>query len=114
MAGYTWPVISMIPSYRWMAKWILFTHFGDNIRDLFLKGSMVNLVEDASYLVIFLFFVGFPFLSMWFTGAYYCDYVDDVDIAVLDEDNSQLSRQHVGIARYILNFCYSQEVPTHL
>ena len=54
MAGYTWPVISMIPSYRWMAKWIPFTHFGDNIRDLFLKGSMVNLVEDASYLVTFL------------------------------------------------------------
>ena len=40
-----------------------------------------------------LLFVGFPFLSMWFAGAYYCEYVDDVAIAVLDEDNSSLSRQ---------------------
>ena len=43
--------------------------------------------------VLILLFVGFPFLSMWFTGAYYCDYVNDIGIAVLDEDNSQLSRQ---------------------
>lgn len=45
--------------------------------------------------VLILIFVGIPFLSMWFTGAYYCNYVDDVGIAVLDEDNSQLSRQIV-------------------
>lgn len=54
MAGYTWPVISMIPSYKWMAMWIPFTHFGDNIRDLFLKGRMVDPIKDAAYLVSFL------------------------------------------------------------
>lgn len=54
MAGYTWPVISMLPSYKWMAKWIPFTHFGDNIRDLFLKGSMVAPLKDAGYLIFFL------------------------------------------------------------
>ena len=43
--------------------------------------------------IMILLFVGFPFLSMWFAGAYYCEYVDDVAIAVLDEDNSSLSRQ---------------------
>ncbi|MBU3803619.1 MAG: ABC transporter permease [Candidatus Cellulosilyticum pullistercoris] len=43
--------------------------------------------------ILILLFVGFPFLSMWFAGAYYCEYVDDVAIAVLDEDNSSLSRQ---------------------
>ena len=43
--------------------------------------------------ILILLFIGFPFLSMWFAGAYYCEYVDDVAIAVLDEDNSSLSRQ---------------------
>lgn len=57
---------------------------GDEIRFSFKKLGL-----------LILFFIGFPFLSMWFTGAYYCNYVDDVGIAVLDEDNSQLSRQIV-------------------
>ena len=43
--------------------------------------------------ILVLLFIGFPFLSMWFAGAYYCEYVDDVEIAVLDEDNSSLSRE---------------------
>lgn len=54
MAGYTWPVISMIPFYKWMSKWIPFTHYGDNIRDLFLKGTMVDGTKDARFLILFL------------------------------------------------------------
>lgn len=54
MAGYTWPVISMIPSYKWMAKFIPFTHYGDNIRDLFLKGTMIDGVKDTRFLIGFL------------------------------------------------------------
>lgn len=54
MAGYTWPVISMIPSYQWMSKFIPFTHYGDNIRDLFLKGKMVDGISDARFLILYL------------------------------------------------------------
>lgn len=54
MAGYTWPVISMLPSYQWMAKFIPFTHYGDNIRDLFLKGTMVDVFKDIKFLIGFL------------------------------------------------------------
>ena len=54
MAGYTWPLVSMIPSYKWMSQWIPFTYFGDNIRDLFLKGSMVAPLSDARFLIIYL------------------------------------------------------------
>lgn len=43
--------------------------------------------------LLILFFIGLPFLSMWFTGAYYSNYVEDVSIAVLDEDQSSLSRE---------------------
>ena len=43
--------------------------------------------------LLILLFIGIPFLGMWFTGAYYSEYVNDVAIAVLDEDNSTLSRQ---------------------
>lgn len=42
-------------------------------------------------------FIAMPFLSMWIGGAYYNSYVNDVSIAVLDEDNSSLSRK---IIRY--------------
>lgn len=54
MAGYTWPVISMIPSYKWMSKFIPFTHYGDNIRDLFLKGKMIGGISDARFLMLYL------------------------------------------------------------
>ena len=47
--------------------------------------------------LLIIFFIGMPFLSMWIGGAYYNDYVNDVTIAVLDEDNSNLSRK---IIRY--------------
>lgn len=54
MAGYTWPVISMLPSYQWMARFIPFTHYGDNIRDLFLKGTMIDGLKDVRFLIRFL------------------------------------------------------------
>lgn len=54
MAGYTWPVISMLPSYQWMARFIPFTHYGDNIRDLFLKGTMIEGLKDVRFLTSFL------------------------------------------------------------
>ena len=54
MAGYTWPIMSMIPSYKWMAQFIPFTHYGDNIRDLFLKGKMVDGLSDARFLILYL------------------------------------------------------------
>ena len=54
MAGYTWPVLSMIPSYKWGSWFIPFTHYGDNIRDLFLKGTMVDVAKDVRFLILFL------------------------------------------------------------
>ncbi len=53
MAGYTWPLISMIPSYKWMAQFIPFTHYGDNLRDIYLKGSTVNVGADIRFLVLY-------------------------------------------------------------
>ena len=52
-SGYTWPVISMLPFYKGMSKLIPFTHFGDNLRDLYLKGSMQHLGEDIRFFVCF-------------------------------------------------------------
>ncbi len=53
MAGYTWPLISMRSSYQWMAQFIPFAHYGDNIRDLLLKGSMTSGFSDIIFLVGF-------------------------------------------------------------
>lgn len=50
MAGYTWPVLSMLPSYKWTSKFIPFTHYGESIRDLFLKGRMTHINQDILYL----------------------------------------------------------------
>ncbi len=50
--------------------------------------------------LLIMFFIGIPVLSMWIGGAYYNSYVNDVSIAVLDEDNSSLSRK---IIRYFDN-----------
>jgi ABC-2 type transport system permease protein len=60
---------------------------------IFFKSLLAELDYSSKRLgLMILFFIGMPFLAMWFTGAYYNDYVNDVSIAVLDEDNSQLSR----------------------
>lgn len=43
--------------------------------------------------LMILFLIGIPFLTVWFAGAYYHEYVNDIPIAALDEDNSSLSRK---------------------
>ncbi|WP_058485755.1 ABC transporter permease [Defluviitalea phaphyphila] len=53
MAGYTWPVLSMSKSYSFLAWFIPFYHFADNIRNLFLKGTLNNLMGDIAFLFIF-------------------------------------------------------------
>lgn len=63
-----------------------------------MKTFFKSLLKEIDYTskklgLLLLLFVGMPFLAMWFTGAYYCEYVNDVNIAVLDEDNSSLSRE---------------------
>ncbi|WP_053982379.1 ABC transporter permease [Niameybacter massiliensis] len=63
-----------------------------------MRTFLQNLLKEIDYTskklgLLILFFIGMPFLGMWFTGAYYSEYVNDVPIAVLDEDNSSLSRQ---------------------
>jgi len=53
MAGYTWPLISMVPFYQKTAYFIPFYHYGDNIRNLFLKGSLQHPASDILFLIIF-------------------------------------------------------------
>lgn len=43
--------------------------------------------------LMILFFLGMPVLATWLIGAYYHEYVNDIPIVVLDQDNSSLSRQ---------------------
>ncbi len=52
-AGYTWPVMSMLPFYRWCAHLIPFTHYGDNLRDIYLKGDTVNIGADIRFLLLY-------------------------------------------------------------
>lgn len=60
----------------------------------FFKSLLTEIDYTSKKLgLLILFFIGMPFLGMWFTGAYYSQYVNDVAIAVLDEDNSSLSRK---------------------
>lgn len=61
---------------------------------------LTSLWEEIKFMLkkpglIILFFIGIPVLTTWFTGAYYHEYVNDVGIAVLDEDNTSLSRKIV-------------------
>lgn len=54
LAGYTWPVISMLPFYKWFANLIPFTHYGDNLRDIYLKGNTVDIWSDIRFLVLYI------------------------------------------------------------
>jgi len=53
MAGYTWPVLSMVPLYQKTAFIIPFYHYGDNIRNLFLNGNLENVMGDIWFLILF-------------------------------------------------------------
>lgn len=53
-AGTTWPLISMPSGYQSFARYIPFTHYADNIRDVYLKGiSVQQLTNDVVYLLVF-------------------------------------------------------------
>ena len=53
-AGTTWPLISMPSGYQSFARYIPFTHYADNIRDIYLKGiSVQQITNDVLYLFIF-------------------------------------------------------------
>lgn len=54
MSGYTWPVISMLPFYQKTAPIIPFSHYGEHIRNLFLKGSIQNVGQDIFFLIVFI------------------------------------------------------------
>ncbi|MDF2613945.1 MAG: putative transporter, type 2 [Clostridia bacterium] len=53
MIGYTWPIMSMVPFYKIYAKTIPYYYYGDNIRNLFLKGNVTNLGGDIGFLILF-------------------------------------------------------------
>ncbi len=46
--------------------------------------------------MVILLFIGPIFLTLYFGGVYYNDYLNDIPIAVLDEDNSSLSNLVTG------------------
>ncbi len=53
-AGTTWPLMSMPSGYQSFAKYIPFTHYADNIRDIYLKGiSIQQITNDVLYMLIF-------------------------------------------------------------
>jgi ABC-2 type transport system permease protein len=65
MAGYTWPLLSMLPFYQNTAYVIPFYHYGDNIRNLFLKGDLQNIGADIRFLVLFtVAMVGFAVIRL--------------------------------------------------
>lgn len=59
MIGYTYPLIGMTDGYKFVGKYIPLYHYADNLRDLMLKGYVINYGKDIKYLlsVSVLFFV---------------------------------------------------------
>lgn len=54
MAGTTWPLLSMPAGYQGFAKYIPFTHYVNNLRDIYLKGATLQqFMSDAIYLFKF-------------------------------------------------------------
>lgn len=53
MTGYTWPVTAMLSYYRKQAKVIPFYYFGDNLRDLFIKGKMIDFYGSVKFFLLF-------------------------------------------------------------
>ncbi len=60
----------------------------------YLKEELQFIFTNRKLLV--LLFIAPIFLTLWFGGAYIKSYVDDVPIAVLDQDNTSLSRTLVS------------------
>ncbi len=59
MIGYTYPLIGMTNGYKFVGKYIPLYHYADNLRDLMIKGYVINYGKDIRYLlsVAVLFFV---------------------------------------------------------
>lgn len=59
MIGYTYPLIGMTDGYKFVGKYIPLYHYADNLRDLMIKGYVINYAKDIRYLLIVsaLFFV---------------------------------------------------------
>ncbi|HHV56323.1 MAG TPA: ABC transporter permease [Firmicutes bacterium] len=54
LAGYTWPVLAMPAVYQKAVRFLPFTHFADNQRDLMLKGlSAVHMYQDLRWFLSF-------------------------------------------------------------
>jgi len=54
MAGTTWPLISMPVGYQSFAKYMPFAHYVSNIRNIYLKGVLIEqIMNDIIYLVVF-------------------------------------------------------------
>lgn len=60
LSGYTWPLSSMPGAYQSIAWFMPFTHYGDTLRDLLLKGEAGHLTGQ----MVFLFAAGMAALTM--------------------------------------------------
>lgn len=53
LSGYTWPISSMPELYKYLAQILPFTHYGDILRDLMLKGYSSAYGSSIRYLLIY-------------------------------------------------------------
>ncbi|WP_187296279.1 ABC transporter permease [Tepidibacter mesophilus] len=51
MIGYTYPLIGMNDGYKFIGKYIPLQHYADNLRDLMVKGYIINYRDDIRYLI---------------------------------------------------------------
>lgn len=51
MIGYTYPLIGMTDGYKFVGKYIPLYHYADNLRDLMVKGYIINYAKDIRYLL---------------------------------------------------------------
>jgi ABC-2 type transport system permease protein len=51
MIGYTYPLIGMADGYKFVGKYIPLYHYADNLRDLMIKGYILNYAKDIRYLL---------------------------------------------------------------
>ncbi|BEP30292.1 ABC transporter permease [Helicovermis profundi] len=52
LSGYTWPLSSMPQFYQKLAYYMPYTHYGETLRDLMLRGSSNTFNQDISVLAI--------------------------------------------------------------
>ncbi|SHJ85155.1 ABC transporter permease [Tepidibacter formicigenes] len=52
MIGYTYPLIGMLNGYQIFGKYIPLYHYADNLRDIMIKGYIVDFLGDVKYLLI--------------------------------------------------------------